>query len=73
MLVSQAKSKNTQVELNRLLDDLAVRVMPPAQVDQWLKSPNPAFDGSTPLQLMERGELDRIWRMVHELESGQPG
>jgi hypothetical protein len=67
-----AKSKNTQVELNRLLDDLA-RVMPSAQVDQWLKSPNPAFDGSTPLQLVERGELDRIWRMVHELESGQPG
>ena len=35
--------------------------------------PNPAFDGSTPLQVVERGELDRIWRMLYDLESGQPG
>jgi hypothetical protein len=33
---------------------------------------NPAFDGSTPLQVIERGETDRIWRMVYELESGEP-
>jgi len=29
-------------------------------------------DGSTPLQVIERGETDRIWRMVYELESGEP-
>ena len=58
--------------MDRLLDDLA-RVMPSAQVDQWLKSPNSAFAGSTPLQLVERGELDRVWRMLYDLESGQPG
>jgi hypothetical protein len=45
----------------------------PAQIGRWIKSPNPAFDGSTPLQLVERGELDRIWRMLYDLESGQPG
>lgn len=49
------------------------RVMNPAQVGRWLKAPNPAFDGSTPLQVVERGELDRIWRMLYDLESGQPG
>jgi len=27
---------------------------------------------STPLQVIERGETDRIWRMVYELESGEP-
>jgi hypothetical protein len=32
-----------------------------------------AVDGSTPLQVVERGELDRIWRMLFDLESGQPG
>jgi len=36
-----------------------------------LKELNPAFDGSTPLQVIERGEIDRIWRMLHELESGE--
>jgi hypothetical protein len=41
-------------------------------IGPWLKDPNPAFDGSTPLQVIERGETDRIWRMVYELESGEP-
>ncbi len=44
-----------------------------AQVGHWLKYLTPAFDGSTPLQLVERGEMDRIWRMLYDLESGQPG
>ena len=47
--------------------------MQPAQVGRWLKAPNPAFDGSTPLQLVERGEMDRLWRMLFDFESGQPG
>jgi hypothetical protein len=25
------------------------------------------------VQLVERGEMDRIWRMLYDLESGQPG
>ncbi|AHF94142.1 hypothetical protein OPIT5_06360 [Opitutaceae bacterium TAV5] len=67
-----AKQEKALVEMDRLLDGLA-RVMEPAQVGRWLKQPNSAFDGSTPLQVVERGELDRIWRMLYDLESGQPG
>jgi hypothetical protein len=66
------KQEKALVEMDRLLDGLA-RVMEPVQVSRWLKSPNAAFDGSTPLQVVERGELDRIWRMLFDLESGQPG
>ena len=67
------KPRNTnQAEMDRLLTSLA-RVMEPTQVGRWLKAPNPAFDGSTPLQVVERGELDRIWRMLFDVESGQPG
>jgi Protein of unknown function (DUF2384) len=66
------KQEKALAEMDRLLDGLA-RVMQPAQVGQWLKSPNPAFDGSTPLQVVERGEIDRIWHMLFDLESGQPG
>jgi hypothetical protein len=66
------KQETALVEMDRLLDGLS-RVMEPAQVGRWLKAPNPAFDGSTPLQVVERGELDRIWRMLFDLESGQPG
>jgi Protein of unknown function (DUF2384) len=67
-----AKQEKALVETDRLLDGLS-RVMEPAQVGRWLKQPNPAFDGSTPLQVVERGELDRVWRMLYDLESGQPG
>ena len=59
--------------LQKRVPDGLARVLQPAQVGHWLKSPNPAFDGSTPLQLVERGEIDRIWRMLFDLESGQPG
>lgn len=52
---------------------LLARVMEPAQVGRWLKSPQPAFDGSTPLQVVERGEMDRIWHMLYDLRPGQPG
>jgi len=67
-----AKQEKALVEMDRLLDGLA-RVMQPTQIGQWLKAPNQAFDGSTPLQVVERGEIDRIWWMLYDLESGQPG
>jgi hypothetical protein len=38
-----------------------------------LKQLNSAFDGSTAIQVIERGKSDRSWRMVSELESGEPG
>lgn len=58
-------------EVKRLFTALENLVSPEA-IGPWLKVPNPAFDGSTPLQVIERGESDRIWRMVYELESGEP-
>lgn len=41
-------------------------------VVSWLETPNEAFEGSTPLQLIERGESDRLWRMIYFLRSGEP-
>jgi DNA-binding transcriptional regulator YiaG len=56
-------------ELTRLFDALSDLVDPKA-IGPWLKESNPAFEGSTPLQVIERGEADRIWRMIWELQSG---
>ncbi len=70
--IPSAKQEKALVEMDRLLDGLA-RVMKPVKVGRWLKQPNTVFDGSTPLQVVERGELDRIWRMLYDHESGQPG
>jgi|ERR1700722_4861074 len=58
-------------EVHRLFAALE-NLVAPAAIGPWLKEPNPAFDGSTPVQVIERGESDRIWRMVYELESGEP-
>jgi len=58
-------------ELDRLKDALAT-VMRPAAVPGWLNTPNPAFDALKPLEVIERGQMDRIWRMIHILESGSP-
>lgn len=48
-------------------------MMDAKSVGEWLKQPNPALDGSTPLQVIERGETDRIWRMIWELQTGNTG
>ena len=54
-----------------ILDALAC-VMASDHVGEWLKTPNQTFDGSTPLQVIERGESDRIWRMIYQLQTGEP-
>ena len=58
-------------EVGRLFEGLS-EIMEPEYVGQWLKTPNDAFDGSTPLQVIERGETDRIWRMIFIVETGEP-
>jgi len=58
--------------MDRLLDGLS-RLMKAREVGRWLKEANPAFDGSSPAQLIERGETDRLWRMLYQVESGEPG
>jgi hypothetical protein len=56
--------------MSRLFDALA-EVVPASQIGPWLDIPNPAFEGSTPLQVIERGESDRLWRMIWELRNGK--
>ena len=58
-------------EVRRLLDALA-EIVKEESIPRWLHQPNPAFDRLTPLQVIELGEIDRIWAMVHDLGSGQP-
>jgi len=59
-------------EIQRLQQALA-HVIKADFVGTWLQTPNPAFDGLKPIEIVERGEIDRLWRMVFMLEAGQPG
>jgi hypothetical protein len=65
-------SRQRMLETRRL-DRALARVMKAARIADWLEEPNRAFQGLKPLEVIERGEIDRIWRMLFELESGQPG
>jgi len=59
-------------EISRLQQALS-GVLDAGFIGEWLKTPNPAFADLKPLEVIERGEVDRIWRMIYELESGTPG
>jgi transcriptional regulator with XRE-family HTH domain len=59
------------VELDRLRQGLG-RVMKDTFIGEWLLTPNPAFDGLKPIEVIERGETDRLWRMIYLAESGVP-
>ena len=59
-------------EVTRLFDALA-DIIDKKVIGQWLQRPNQQFDGSTPLQVMERGETDRLWRMIWQLREGHSG
>jgi len=39
-------------------------------IGPWLTQPNDAFDGLKPVEVIERGEVDRIWQMIFFLRSG---
>jgi len=63
--------------LNKSGDDSVVslravleRVMDSDDVSAWLQTPNDAFGGLKPLEVIERGESDRVWRMLYLIESG---
>lgn len=66
------KQRKVLNEVDRLLTALA-RIMEPGGIARWLQTPNRAFSGNTPAQVIENGESDRLWRMLYEIESGQPG
>src|SRR5438067_6558251 len=50
-------------ELDRLRRRLC-QVIKPTFIAEWLATPNDAFDGLKPLEVIERAEMDRLWEMV---------
>jgi hypothetical protein len=56
-------------ELDRFRDRLS-EVVEAGAIPGWLDTPNEAFDGLKPLEVIERGEIDRLWNMIFYLESG---
>ncbi len=68
----QRSSTQKIKEVTRLFDALA-DIIKGSVIADWLQRPNKQFDGSTPLQVIERGETDRLWRMIWQLREGNSG
>jgi DNA-binding transcriptional regulator YiaG len=56
-------------ETERFRERLA-QLVRPEEIPAWLDTPNDAFEGLKPLEVIERGEIDRLWDMIFYLESG---
>lgn len=67
----QTPNKNRLLDLHRVVDALA-EVMSAGAIGEWISTPNGAFNLLKPLEVIERGEIDRIWRMIFVLRSGTP-
>lgn len=63
-------SRQRLTEIHRLREAL-VELIPEEQVGPWLLAPNDALEGFKPLEVIERGEIDRLWRMLCTLEDYQ--
>lgn len=57
-------SRQRLTEILRLQRAL-LNVIPAEQIGTWLLLPNDSLDGFKPLEVIERGEIDRIWRLLH--------
>jgi hypothetical protein len=47
-----------------------VTIIKPCHVGKWLDTPNEAFSGLKPLDLIARFELNWLMRMIFEADSG---
>lgn len=56
-------------EAVRLVNAL-LEIIPAGDLPTWLKAPNPGFGGQKPWTLIQKGERDVIWRMIHQTQQG---
>ncbi len=66
------KLQRNYLEVKRLCDSLS-EVIDKDYLGDWLSIPNKAFSGLKPIEVIERGEIDRLWEMFYRLRSGMPG
>jgi len=62
-------TKGCRTQITRVCQALQT-IMKPEFLDRWLETPNNAFEGLKPLDLIKRGEVERLWRMIFEVQSG---
>jgi DNA-binding XRE family transcriptional regulator len=59
-------------EVYRLYEALT-EVVNPDCLGDWFQTPNDSFDGMVPVDVVEHGNINRLWSMVFRLQTGMPG
>lgn len=62
-------SRQRMQEMQALQTSLGA-IAEPGEIGPWLLRPNEAFGGLKPLEVVERGEIHRLWQMLFWLQSG---
>jgi hypothetical protein len=65
----QGLSQQRVRELERLIEALR-ELVDVKNLGEWFDTPNQAFGGLKPIEVIERGESDRLWQMIFEFKSG---
>lgn len=47
-----------------------LEIIPAAGLAAWLREPNSGFGGQAPWALIQQGERDLLWRMIHQTQQG---
>lgn len=47
-----------------------LEIIPAGELPAWLQAANPGFDGRSPWALIEAGERDLLWEMIHQTRHG---
>ncbi len=66
-----ATSRRSLEETKRLLKALAT-IMPPRTIGPWLTQPNEYCQGLSPLELVERGQVQHLWGLIYHSQAGDP-
>jgi DNA-binding transcriptional regulator YiaG len=65
----QGLSRQRVRELERLSEALQ-ELFDARELGQWFDTPNEAFGSLKPMEVIERGESDRLWQMIFQLKAG---
>jgi len=65
----QGLSQQRVRELERLTGALQ-ELFDPTILGEWFDTPNPGLGNLKPIEVIERGESDRLWQMIFEIRSG---
>lgn len=48
------------------------RLIKPEFIDSWLNTANKALNNQRPIDLIHKGDTQRLYSMIYALESGEP-